>query len=551
MTLASPRHLHGTLLLFRVNLRRERVRVLVWILGLLALVLVSALSVRGLFPDQAALDAAATSSRNPAVQAFNGPPLGLNSLGGQIVFQIGAPGLAVMALMAIMMTGRLTRDEEQDGRTELIRSLPVGTLAPGAAALALVGGMSLVIGCGNAVILATMVPVGGSIAFGLGYTAMGLLFAAIVMVTAQLTTSGRAAKGLAGALLGTMFLIRAFGDAAGSWLSWLSPMGWVQAVRPFADERWWPFLLLALVTLGALYGAQVLYLGRDIGSAAVRFGSPLRAWAPNSGVVKRSGASRDQVVITTPLGLAFRVGFPLFMAWAAGLAAASLAYGSLSSAMNDFIDDNPQLADLIDLGSGSGPVGARLTGAFVGAAAKIVATMAGAFAVQSALALRREESSGRAEAFAALPVSRRRYWGSMAIPTAAGSVLVLAAAGLMLGVGAALSTGDAGMVETGLVAMVAYTPAMWLFAAVAGLLTGWKPTWTPAAWGIYGLAAAISMFGPMLQFPDWAMAVSGFDLVPTLPTEAFDVIPWLGLVAAAVGVFLLGRVGYERRDLAS
>ena len=47
------------------------------------------------------------------------------------------------------------------------------------------------------------------------------------------------------------------------------------------------------------------------------------------------------------------------------------------------------------------------------------------------------------------------------------------------------------------------------------------------------------------------MAVSGFDLVPTLPTESFDVIPWLGLVAAAVGVFLLGRVGYERRDLAS
>ena len=51
------------------------------------------------------------------------------------------------------------------------------------------------------------------------------------------------------------------------------------------------------------------------------------------------------------------------------------------------------------------------------------------------------------------------------------------------------------MLETGLVAMVAYTPAMWLFAAVAGLLTGWKPTWTPAAWGIYGLAAAISIAG--------------------------------------------------------
>jgi ABC-2 type transport system permease protein len=37
--------------------------------------------------------------------------------------------------------------------------------------------------------------------------------------------------------------VRAIGDAGPHWLSWLSPLGWMQQLRPFADERWWVLLL--------------------------------------------------------------------------------------------------------------------------------------------------------------------------------------------------------------------------------------------------------------------------------------------------------------------
>ena len=45
-------------------------------------------------------------------------------------------------------------------------------------------------------------------------------------------------------VLGASFAIRAIGDAGPHWLSWLSPLGWGQAVRAYGDERWWVLLLL-------------------------------------------------------------------------------------------------------------------------------------------------------------------------------------------------------------------------------------------------------------------------------------------------------------------
>ena len=36
------------------------------------------------------------------------------------------------------------------------------------------------------------------------------------------------------------------GQAGPSWLSWASPIGWGQQMRPYADERWWVLGLVAL-----------------------------------------------------------------------------------------------------------------------------------------------------------------------------------------------------------------------------------------------------------------------------------------------------------------
>ena len=86
-------------------------------------------------------------------------------------------------------------------------------------------------------------------------------------ITAQLTESARLAKGLAGAVLGLAFVLRAAGDAGattGVPLTWLSPLGWAENVRPFADERWWMLLLFVAASRpGAV--AYALAGRRDLG----------------------------------------------------------------------------------------------------------------------------------------------------------------------------------------------------------------------------------------------------------------------------------------------
>jgi len=96
--------LTGTATVTGFIVRRDRVRIVVWVAAIAVLVALLAASVKGLFPTQADLDqAAAATNGNAAVIAFNGPAQGLDSVGGEVAFQAGAMGLVVVALMSVMM----------------------------------------------------------------------------------------------------------------------------------------------------------------------------------------------------------------------------------------------------------------------------------------------------------------------------------------------------------------------------------------------------------------------------------------------------------------
>ena len=91
-------------------------------------------------------------------------------------------------------------------------------------------------------------------------------FGAVAAVTAQAVESARAASGLAIGVLGGAFALRAIGDAGPHALAWFSPLGWAQAMRAFADERWWllaPLLALAALLVAPRCGSSAR---RDLGA---------------------------------------------------------------------------------------------------------------------------------------------------------------------------------------------------------------------------------------------------------------------------------------------
>jgi ABC-2 type transport system permease protein len=525
-------HHTGTLGLVRASFRRDRLRIAIWVAGITTMVGVSAQSVKALFPTQADLDAAAASSDNPAIVAFQGPAYGLDTVGGQVVFQIGAPGLVLVGLMALLQTGRLTRTEEEAGRLELVRSLPVGRHAPTLAAGIVVGAMCIAVGILTAgILLALDLPVAGSISFGLGYAAVGAVFMAITLVTAQVSENPRLANGWAGLVLGASFILRAVGDAAENFLSWLSPLGWSQQARPFADERWWPFLLSFVVTGALLVVATKLENHRDLGAGLV---------------ATRAGPARATPRLASPFALALRLQRGTIAAWTAGTAALALVYGGLTSAIESFIDDNPQLEDFF---AQSGGDVADITSSYLATSAQVTALIGSGYAIQSVLRLRSEETRDRTEPILATAVSRWRYWLAHVAVASVGAVLVLVVSGLVLGSSAAAVMGDRSLFGDGLAAVVAYLPAVLVMIGVPALAVGLVPKYAAAAWTMLLVTFVVSFFGTLLELPGWVLGISPFDHIALVPVESLSATSVAVLCAIAAALLGLGAVTYRRRDI--
>lgn len=522
--------LAGTGKLIRAALRRDRFRIGMWPAAIITMVAASAASVKGLFPTQADLDQAAAASSNPAILAFNGPPVALDTIGGQIAFQIGAPGLAIVGLMTVLIVTRLTRGEEEPGRLELVRALPVGRHAPIAAAATIGVGMSAVVGGASALaLIGTGQAASGSFIYGLELASVAAVFVGVSLVTAQITENARFAGGLAGAVLAAAFVIRAIGDMRSLWVSWLSPIGWAQQTRAFDDERWWP-LLLSLGLLGALVALAVaLQTRRDLGGGLI---------AP------RPGPPVAGHHLGTCLALAARLQRGSVIGWCVGLAALGATYGSIINAIEEFVRDNPTMADFL---TASG--GASLVDSYLATSMHLTALIGTAAAVQWTLRLRTEETSMRAEPVLATAVSRAEWTRSHLIVALAGSVAAMASIAGDLGAAAALATRDPAMLGRVVVAALVHLPMMWLTVGFTLALVGRLPRLATAGWAIVAVGIVIAMFGAVLQLPGWAIDLSPFEHVPLSPAESVTVAPLLVLLAVTAALVAIGLDGLRRRDI--
>jgi ABC-2 type transport system permease protein len=104
----------------------------------------------------------------------------------------------------------------------------------------------------------------GSLLYGAAVALVGVVFAALGTMTAQLVPSRQTAAGLAGAILGAGLLLRMIADGAASaaWLRWVTPFGLVAQVQPYAADRVAPVVVLAAAGGGLSVLATMAALGR-------------------------------------------------------------------------------------------------------------------------------------------------------------------------------------------------------------------------------------------------------------------------------------------------
>ncbi|MBC9729961.1 ABC transporter permease [Streptomyces sp. TRM68367] len=522
---SSSRHLAGTATLLRFALRRDRLMIPVWIVVNALMVLSMPNTLKGLYGSPAErADLVRQMETNSSLRALIGPVFD-DSLGALTAWRIGVFAAALAAVMGLLVVVRHTRDEEESGRQELVASGMVGRRASLTAAL-------LAAAVANAV-LALLITAGlagqgatGALAFGLGIAGVGMVFATMAAIIAQLTESARLARGLTAAVLGAAFVLRAAGDSAtddgSSVLTWLSPLGWLENVRPYADERWWVLLLLAGAALAQGAVAYALTGRRDVGMSFV----PTRP-GPANGRLATAGA------------LAWRLQRGSVLGWSIGFFLAGVVYGGMTEGAADLVGDNENAREIIQrMGGQSG-----ITDAFLSSMIGIMGLIAALYIVATVLRLHGEETSGRAEPVLAGAVGRLRWAAGHLTVAFAGSALIMLLAGLGFAVGYGQDLGRI------LAACLVQLPAVWTIGGAAVLLHGVAPRAATAAWGVAGAVLLIGWVGPALDVPQAVLDVSPFGHLPKLPGEDMAWGPVVVLTAIAGALVAVGLVGLRRRDL--
>jgi ABC-2 type transport system permease protein len=517
----------GTGHLIRLALHRDRVRLSIWV-GALTLTMVYAPNaIRLAYPEEAQRLARVNLLKTPAGMMLGGPMFGGNEteLGAMMANELMLTLIVAMSILAILTVVRHTRAEEESGAAELVLASVVGRYARTSAALTVVAAVNLTLAATmTAAMAATGFGVVDSAGMCVGVAAVAMVFGAVAAVTAQMWRVARGATGAAMAALALAALIRGVGDVidnSGSVLSWFSPIAWAQQMRPFVDLRWWPLVLLLVLTLGLVAMAATLEIRRQY----------------DDGTVASSGEHPGARPVRGVLGLHLRLQRGQTLGWAVGLFVAGLAFGSMTKSMLDAAESNELIARMV---STQGTDGVYTT------MSQFLAAAAGAYVVSAVLRVYADEQSGLGEAVLAAAVSRWRWLLTAVASAVLGATVLMFCAGLGNGVGAGLTVGDPATVLRLTLSGLAYVPALGVLAAVAALAVSLRHAWI--GWAAVTFVVTSLYLGALLRLPRWLI-----DLSPVGRTTAPTDVPvgaMIVMTATAVVLVLIAGAIYRRRDAA-
>ena len=529
--------LAGTGALTKLAFRRDRIMLPLWVYLVIVTVATNAYTFSKLYPTPAArAQLVVTGGGNPALRFLYGQLNG-SSVGALTAWRIGVWAALFGALMTVFIVVRHTRGDEEAGRLELVGSAVVGRQAALTAGLLTAVTANVTISALLCVVLSAFgLPVSGSVAFALAIGASGLAFTGITAVAAQLAAGARGARGIAFGVLGAAFMLRAIGDSAGpsgpSWLTWTSPLGWVELTRPFDGQRWWVLALPCAVLAAGVGAAYALSARRDLGAGLL----------PD-----RPGRASASGLLRGPLTLAFRLQRGVLAGWAAGVAFIFAASGAAAKGIGSLLGGSTQLRnEFARLGGQT-----AITNAYLAALMLLAGLGAAGYATSAVLRLRTEETGGLAEPLLATTVGRIR-WGLSHVAVAVfGTAVLLAVAGLAAGLGYGLRTGSAGPQAARMIgAAMAQLPASAVIAGVAVALVGLLPGASiGAAWTVIGAVVVIDLFGAAFQLSHWVLDISPFTHAPKLPGGTVSAAPLLWLCLAALAFSAVGLAGLRRRDI--
>ena len=525
--------LAGTGTMIRFVLRRNRIRLLVWWLVIVGLFAYVEAYYHDIFRTQAALDDFAAISNVPSIKALTGLAAAPATMGGAVWTKIWMTCALMLAFGVVFLVTRNGRADEEAGRTELLRSRMLGLHAYSVATWLVTSLLCIAVGLGIAAVSVAggLDPEGsgitGSLVLGASVTGVGLVAVGVAALVGQLTSTSRAANGLASTVLGAFYVLRMIGDLGDGRLTWVSPIGWGQEMQPWGGNRWWPLGLMLALTAVLLAVASRLESHRDLGAGLLP---------------ERAGRASAPARYARPLGLALRLERGPIIGWALTILLTAVLFGSVIDAMTTrMADASPSVAAIM---RGTG------VNALLSLLITMIAMITTVFAIQTSLTLRGDEANGLIEHQLAGAVSRSGWALQRLLIPIVGSAVLLFVGGALMGLSYGSTVGDSGQALWLALDALAYWPAVMIFVGIALALFGWLPRLAVAlSWGVLGAMWIVVLVGDALHLPTWVLDVLPFSATPYQLAEAASWTPLLVMTTVAGLLVWLGLARFSRRDI--
>jgi ABC-2 type transport system permease protein len=472
------------------------------------------------------------------LNALLGDARAINTVAGYAAWRVLGALSILGAIWGVLTATRLLRGDEDAGRYELLLAGQTTRRRAGAQALAGLGA-----GLGALFVLTAVAATITGRAPSVGFTAGQSLYFAVTLVAAaatflavgalasQLASTRRRASGLAGAAFGACYALRmvADSDAGLHWLTWLTPLGWIEEARPLAGPRPLALVPVALLILPMTAVTVRLAGTRDLGSAT---------WPGRD-------TARPHLALTgSPTGLAARLMRPAALGWLLAIAAFAALLGTVAqSSTKDATADTSVRAAISRLGGHGSAVAAYLGLTFL-----VIALMVALIAAGQAAAIRAEEADGHLENLIVRPVRRTAWLAGRLLLSAA----LLTAASVLAGVFAWAGVGPRGGV--GLASLTAagvnvVPPGVFLLGLGALTLGVWPRPTSLVVYGYLTWSFLIELTGAVVHASHWLMDTSVFFHMMPAPAAGPDwasaaVIAGLGISLAVIGAF-----AFRRRDV--
>lgn len=535
---------HSSGLLTRFNFRKDRFKLLVWIIVLIALMVMIAWKFGDIYGSSTAIKTLMPTLKSKAMVSLFGT-LGYPNSVTMTTARVFAQEMVIfMSIVTVVMNYSLaisgTRGEEDLGVTEIIRAKTVGKLSPLTAQIIELVTINFVLGVAYSVGLQFANMSGsdsqGDWIIGLSLGFIGIMFASFALLMAQVADHANNAMILSYLGFAVAYIIRMVTDVSNPDFTWWSPIGWIEKTSPYQNNNWAPIVLMVVLSVIFIGLAYVANLHRDLGSGIIS---------------TRPGKRGASVWLQGPVSLLLRLQRTTIIAWIVGVLALAVSYGSVFNSIGDVLKTNPTMQKVF----GSAAVHSAnhtLILNFIATIGMVLAILAVVPGIQIIFKLKSDESKGWLEILHSKPLSRTRMLlGYMFV------ALILGVGLLAIGVYSLIGTGNAmlspaqqlnaGRVGTQL--FLTYIPAILIMVGLAVVLVGWLPRLTSVLWLYTAVGFIILYMGGLLKLPGWTKKVIPFGWVNKVPVKEMDWnVFWL-MILLAIVLFIIGWLGYKRRDL--